>query len=97
MPKKKNKSSDNLVSDIAAMINSLKPMAEAALKESKPRVDYIIENKIVDANEIEHLLENLLNLILSGTDDIYFFKLLNYYATIDKEASDFYLAQFKDL
>ncbi len=97
MAKKKNKATENLVSEIGAIIGSLKTMADTAMNGSIPEVKHILKNKIRNDDLIERQLDNMMNLSLAGADDTYFFKLLDYYQTINKKGADFYRKFYKDL
>jgi hypothetical protein len=93
----KAKSKEELTVSIGGLFDSVKLLADAGLKESKPKVDYIIKNKIKDEKTIEFLLDNLMNLILAGADDKYFFKLLNYYKAFNEEGYNFLIKFYNEM
>ena len=77
------------------LINNLVQLQKKCFTLIKPRVDYIISNNIVDKNEIEYLLDALLNICYDNESIKYYYKLCDYYASIDKESSNFYRKELK--
>ena len=79
------------------LINNLVQLQKNCFALMKPRVDYIISNNIVDKIEIEHLLDALLNICYDDESIKYYYKLCDYYDSIDKESSNFYRKELKKI
>lgn len=83
--------------ELVNLINNLVQLQKNCFALMKPRVDYIISNNIVDKNEIEHLLDALLNICYDDESIKYYYKLCDYYDSIDKESSNFYRKELKKI
>lgn len=92
--------------NIEEFINSLKEPIEELQNLQKVRFEYIkneieilINNKIKNKKLIETKLDELLNMAYIDYDMITntFYKLINYYKTIDLEASIFYLNEYLEI
>ena len=81
--------------ELVNLIENLVQLQKNCFTLTKPRVDYIISNNIVDKNEIEHLLDVLLNICYDDESTKYYYKLCDYYDSIDKESSNFYRKELK--
>ena len=92
MTKKENKINKE-IDDIAKELNKLYDMAyEIALNDYM----YITENKITDADTIEHCFDKLLE-IPTQKGYILLLKLYNYYRNIDLKTANFYLKDYIEL
>ena len=76
--------------ELVNLIKNLKKAQKDYFNIIKTDVDYIINNKIVDKNMIEHLLDGLLDVCNDEESIKYYYKLCDYYEKIDKENSTFY-------
>lgn len=75
--------------DINNLILKLQKYKEKAFKFLKQEVEYIINNNIRDIPTIEHTLDLFLNIYEENAYTT-FYKLIDYYANIDKQSSIFY-------
>lgn len=83
--------------ELVNLIKNLKKVQKDYFNIIKLDVDYIINNKIVDKNMIEHLLDALLDICNDDESAKYYYKLCDYYDSIDKESSNFYRKELKKI
>lgn len=83
--------------ELVNLIKNLKKVQKDYFNIIKLDVDYIINNKIVDKNMIEHLLDALLDICNDDESIKYYYKLCDYYDSIDKESSNFYRKELKKI
>lgn len=83
--------------ELVNLIKNLKKVQKDYFNIIKLDVDYIINNKIVDKNMIEHLLDALLDICNDEENIKYYYKLCDYYDSIDKESSNFYRKELKKI
>lgn len=83
--------------ELVNLIKNLKKVQKDYFNIIKLDVDYIINNKIVDKNMIEHLLDALLDICNDEESIKYYYKLCDYYDSIDKESSNFYRKELKKI
>jgi hypothetical protein len=72
-----------------AMIASRLPVLE---KE----VEYLIADKITNEQQIEWMLDSLLSLVSAGVDESLFFKLCDYYESVNVEGAAFYRKEYRE-
>lgn len=90
---------DKKIQDLLDLFNELNNMQVSQFKRIKKEVDLIIKNKYTDKKYIERIFDSLLDLTYwfgEKTKDMYY-KLLNYYKTIDKCASNDYEKFYLDI
>lgn len=63
----------------------------------KRETNNLIKRKEKDNSVIEHLLDSLLSLNMAGVDKDLFFRLLEYYRTINPIAAEDYLRFYKEI
>jgi hypothetical protein len=85
---------DKLVNDIKALIDDFNAALEKHLPALENKVNQIINEKCVNNNTIEHLLDSLLSLTMHGVGDALFIKLVDYYKTVDPEGALFYWNEY---
>lgn len=83
--------------ELVNLIKNLKKVQKDYFNIIKLDVDYIINNKIVDKNMIEHLLDALLDICNDEESIKYYYRLCDYYDSIDKESSNFYRKELKKI
>lgn len=66
------------------------------IPQLEQQVDFIIENKVTDINKIEHLIDSIINFHYVVDVENLFYKIINYYESLDKEGSIFYQNYFNE-
>jgi hypothetical protein len=85
---------DKLFDDIKALIEDFNKSLEKHLPALENEVNQIVNEKCINQNTIEHLLDSLLSLTMHGVGDTLYIKLVDYYKTIDPEGALFYWNQY---
>ena len=80
---------DELINKLKEPVKNIYKMQKDKLKKLKKIVNYVIKNNYSDESDIEHLLDTLLDVTYILGDEVKntYYNLLNYYKTINEEAS----------
>ena len=79
----------------ARILDNAKELEKRNYKEVVLRINYIIDNNIKDISIIEHTLDLLLSFSFVNVDDE-FYRLNNYYESINSEYADEYKLIYKE-
>lgn len=89
-----------IVSDITPQIKYLLTIQNKVIEDLELRINYIIDNHIIDIHYIESTLDKLLNLIQTDKTVLLYKKLCHYYYFINKEHAleyvQFYLEMYPE-
>lgn len=85
-----------LINDISKILKTTEKKFKKLTPELEQQVDFIIENKVTDINKIEHLIDNIIDFHYVVDVENLFYKLINYYESLDKEGSIFYKNYFNE-
>lgn len=84
-----------LANELANVIKSFLEDLKQHLPVLEREVKQLIKNKESNTNTVGRCLDTLLSLTMHGIGDGLFFKLLEYYKTLDTEGADFYLEEYR--
>jgi hypothetical protein len=84
-----------LVSELGKVIKLFLEDLKRHLPALEREVDHLIRSNESDTNTVALCLDTLLSLTMHGIRDDLFFKLLEYYRTLDEEGADFYLGEYR--
>jgi hypothetical protein len=84
----------DLFQDIKQIIEAFQESLKGHLPAIEAEINHLIQSKNQDKNTIENTLDTLLSLIDMGIGKDLFFKLLEYYKTIDAEGAAFYWNEY---
>lgn len=82
--------------EIHKLIDEIINMQKELFYSIKPIVINIIKSRSKDTIIIEKYLDILLNMHIEEAHEL-FFVLCDYYSTFDKESSEFYLNEYKEI
>lgn len=88
---------EDLIKNIAAAIRQTQDRIKQHLPAIEASVNDIIQSNSTDTKAIEHTLDTLLDLQYIGLGRELFFKLLEYYKTIDQAAARDYWDFYEDI
>ena len=83
--------------DIKCLIDNINSLQQIAIKEIESKINYIIDNKIVDDNLVEKIFEELLNLLQTDEVTNLYKKLCFYYYNINTYLVNDYIEYYKDM
>ncbi len=83
-----------LITEVGSIIQSFNQSLQQHLPALEKEVKQLIDAKTGDAKIIELYLDTLLSLTIHGIGDNLFIQLLEYYKTIDPEATLFYWNEY---
>lgn len=83
---------DYMYDKIDKIIKNINVLSDIELKNIKIEVNNIINNNIIDKNSIEALFDRMLSLVFFDSSIIepIYFRLLNYFKSIDTKSYNFY-------
>lgn len=83
------------VNELGNVIKSFLEDLKRHLPALEREVNHLIKSKESNINTVRRCLDTLLSLTMHGIGDELFFKLLEYYRTVDEEGADFYLGEYR--
>lgn len=88
---------DKMAEELAKLIRQTNKSLETYLPSYQKEVDSFINQKSIDTEAIEHLLDSLSSMLYAGIGHQLYLKLLEYYKTIDNEGADFYWNLYEEI
>lgn len=88
-----------MTNNLEKYVLKLVELGKLNLVYSQGKIDFVVKEKVADESEIEHLLDQTLDLMFLGIGESEFLKLYGYYGKIDpmNEGLKYYFGRYKQI